>query len=59
MRPRWRGSSNGAGLGAKYDVPVVWGEYASDVRGVALDCGHFLPEEAPDATASAIAQFLG
>jgi haloacetate dehalogenase len=46
-------------VGARYDVPAVWREYAGDVRGIALDCGHFLPEEAPDATASAIAQFLG
>jgi haloacetate dehalogenase len=24
-----------------------WREYAADVRGRALDCGHFLPEEKP------------
>jgi haloacetate dehalogenase len=33
-----------------YDVLAVWRERAADVRGRALPCGHFLPEEAPDAT---------
>ncbi|MDZ7820272.1 MAG: alpha/beta hydrolase [Aliarcobacter sp.] len=28
-----------------YDVLNVWKNYASDVRGKALDCGHFLAEE--------------
>ena len=31
-----------------YDVLNVWNEYASDVSGKSLDCGHFLPEEKPD-----------
>jgi haloacetate dehalogenase len=31
-----------------YDVLAVWREWADDVRGRALDCGHFLPEEAPE-----------
>lgn len=33
-----------------YDVLAVWRERAADVRGRALPCGHFLPEEAPDET---------
>jgi haloacetate dehalogenase len=33
-----------------YDVLAVWRDWADDVRGRALDCGHFLPEEAPDET---------
>jgi haloacetate dehalogenase len=33
-----------------YDVLAVWRERAAEVRGRALPCGHFLPEEAPDAT---------
>jgi haloacetate dehalogenase len=33
-----------------YDVLAVWRDWAEDVRGRALDCGHFLPEEAPDET---------
>jgi haloacetate dehalogenase len=30
-----------------YDVPGVWRGYAEHVEERALDCGHFLPEEAP------------
>jgi len=33
-----------------YDVLAIWRDWADDVRGRALDCGHFLPEEAPDET---------
>jgi haloacetate dehalogenase len=29
---------------------AVWRDWADDVRGHALDCGHYLPEEAPDET---------
>ncbi|MGD1867830.1 MAG: alpha/beta fold hydrolase [Phormidesmis sp.] len=29
-----------------YDVLAVWRNYAEDVQGQALDCGHFVPEEA-------------
>jgi haloacetate dehalogenase len=35
-----------------------WREYAVDVRGNALDCGHYLPEEQPDETARELAQFF-
>jgi haloacetate dehalogenase len=30
----------------RYDVLTVWQDYAEHVTGRALDCGHFLPEEA-------------
>ena len=36
----------------------VWGEWADDVRGRALPCGHYLPEEAPDETVEALMAFL-
>lgn len=36
----------------------VWRDWASDVRGGALDCGHFLPEEAPEQTLAALRDFL-
>ena len=36
----------------------VWQRWADDVRGHGLPCGHFLPEEAPDDTASALRTFL-
>lgn len=45
-------------VGRAYDVLEVWRDYADDVRGQALDCGHFLPEEAPEPTATALAAFL-
>ncbi len=37
----------------------VWGRWASDLRGAAIPCGHFLPEEAPDETAAALLEFFG
>lgn len=45
-------------VGAHYDVMTVWREYADDVRGRAIDCGHFLPEEAPVGTLDGLAGFL-
>lgn len=30
-----------------YDVMEVWQNYADEVEGRVMDCGHFLPEEAP------------
>ena len=33
-----------------YDVLDVWRGWASNVRGRALECGHYLPEEAPEET---------
>ena len=45
-------------LPARYDVLAVWREWASDVRGKGIDCGHFLPEEAPDETYAALREFL-
>ncbi len=35
-------------VGASYDVLATWREKALDVRGGALPCGHYLPEEAPE-----------
>ncbi len=45
-------------VGRAYDVLDVWSRYASDVRGHAVACGHFLAEEAPDATLVALREFL-
>ncbi len=44
---------------AMYDVLAVWREWAIDVSGQSVDCGHFLPEEAPDETADALVDFFG
>ncbi len=41
-----------------YDVLAVWRERARQVSGRALDCGHFLPEEAPEETLAALLTFL-
>lgn len=45
-------------VGGHYDVLGVWRRYAEDVRGQGLDCGHFLPEEQPAATADALRSFF-
>src|SRR6516225_2094022 len=40
------------GIPAETEGPLAtWREWAINVRGFALDCGHYLAEEAPDATA--------
>lgn len=41
-----------------FDVLMTWRERAADVRGGALPCGHFLPEEAPDQTAAELIAFF-
>ncbi|MCB0179526.1 MAG: alpha/beta hydrolase [Anaerolineae bacterium] len=41
-----------------YDVLATWRERAAHVQGRALDCGHFLPEEQPDAVYGALLDFL-
>jgi haloacetate dehalogenase len=39
-------------------VLEVWREYAHDVRGRALPCGHYLVEERPGETAEDLVSFL-
>ena len=46
------------GMWASYDILEVWRSRAEDVRGAALDCGHFLPEEDPERTAAELISFL-
>ena len=41
-----------------YDVLAVWRDWADDVRGHAIDSGHFMAEEAPDATYDALRDFF-
>jgi haloacetate dehalogenase len=45
-------------LWATYDMLEVWRSRAEDVQGVALDGGHFLPEENPQRTAAELLRFL-
>ena len=42
-----------------YDVLAVWREWADDVTGRALDCGHYLAEERPDETLAELRAFFG
>ncbi|MBP6818479.1 MAG: alpha/beta hydrolase [Ferrovibrio sp.] len=49
--------ANGA-MQKNYDVLATWREKARDVRGEALPCGHFLPEEAPQETFRALNAFF-
>ena len=47
------------GIPAETEGPLAtWREWAINVRGFALDCGHYLAEEAPDATANALLEFF-
>jgi haloacetate dehalogenase len=47
-------SSQGSG----YDVLGVWREHAENVTGHGIKSGHFLPEEAPEATYEALCGFF-
>jgi haloacetate dehalogenase len=40
------------------DVLEIWRGWADDVRGRAVDCGHFLAEEAPEATLAELLRFF-
>lgn len=42
----------------QYRVLEVWQDYADLAEGVALDCGHFLPEEAAGAVGRELGRFL-
>ena len=42
-----------------YDVLAIWRDWADDVHGRALDSGHYLAEEAPDATYNELSEFFG
>ena len=41
-----------------YDVLGVWQRHAEQIEGRALDCGHFLPEEAPTAVRDELFRFF-
>lgn len=41
-----------------FDVLATWKEKCDDVRGHPLPCGHFIPEEAPEALTEALRRFL-
>ncbi len=39
-------------------IDDIWKAWASDVRGYPIDCGHFIPEEAPDALVERLLAFF-
>jgi len=45
-------------VGELYDVKATWVEKATHVSGVALPCGHAIPEEAPEELTTQIFSFL-
>lgn len=45
-------------VGKMFDCLADWREVASNVSGRALDCGHFIPEEAPVETLAEIEAFI-
>lgn len=45
-------------IGRLYDVLPVWRDWADDVRGHAVEAGHFLVEERPDDTLAAFLDFF-
>lgn len=47
-----------SGLGQQYDVEAIWRRRAPNFRGRALDCGHFIAEERPEATVDELLSLL-
>ena len=46
-------------VGRNYDVLSIWRDWADNVSGEALDCGHYVAEEKSAETARALAAFFG
>tara|TARA_A100001037_G_C15139113_1_gene632722 strand:+ start:2052 stop:2918 length:867 start_codon:yes stop_codon:yes gene_type:complete len=45
-------------MGRNNDVITVWKDYADNVSGHSLDCGHFIPEELPNETCAEFREFF-
>lgn len=45
-------------IGKHYDVLSIWKKWANSVEGRPIDCGHFIPEEAPQETYQIISEWL-
>jgi haloacetate dehalogenase len=43
---------------AQHGPLSTWQRWATDVRGLAIDCGHYMPEENPDAVSKALIEFF-
>ena len=49
-----------SGIPSETKSPLdTWREWANDVRGFAIDCGHYLPRKTRPATAKALLEFFG
>jgi haloacetate dehalogenase len=49
----------GAGIASSASGPLdAWRRWATDVRGHAVDSGHFLAEESPEETSAALFKFF-
>jgi haloacetate dehalogenase len=46
-------------VGRSFDVPVVWASYADDVTAAPIEADHYVAEESPEATATALLRFWG
>ena len=45
-------------VGRTQDVLKVWQDYATNVQGIPLNCGHYIAEELPDEAYTAIKGFI-
>ena len=54
----WRCGAGAARSSEWYDVLAIWRDWADDVRGRAIDCGHYLAEEAPEEMAVELSAFF-
>jgi haloacetate dehalogenase len=50
--------TGGLPANAGIDALATWRDWAADLRGFAIESGHYLPEENPAATAAALLQFF-
>ena len=55
MLALWGQQGRAAKRGSMLDI---WRDWATDVQGEALDCGHFLPEEQPEQTVKRLIEFF-
>ena len=51
--------TTGLPANAGIDALAAWRAWAADLRGFAIESGHYLAEDNPDATARALLDFFG
>ena len=50
--------TSGLPANAELDPLACWRDWASDLRGFAIESGHYVPEENPKATVQALLEFF-